>query len=128
MGVERAPEGVLRTADETLTEAYKLLDSGRPFHAHEVFEDAWKASPAGDRREFWRGMAQLAVGVTHAARGNGAGAVSLLRRGASTVRAHADGAPDGLDVDAITGWASESIVRVEAGVPVTLSAPPLGVI
>ncbi|MYS16668.1 DUF309 domain-containing protein, partial [Streptomyces sp. SID4982] len=40
-GVERQPEGVVRSPDETLAEAQELLDGGKPFHAHEVFEDAW---------------------------------------------------------------------------------------
>jgi uncharacterized protein len=83
-GVERAPEGVRRTVAQTLVEAQRLLDAGRPFHAHEVFEDAWKGEP-GPERELWRGLAQLAVGLTHAARGNLAGAASLLRRGADVI-------------------------------------------
>ncbi|MYT22433.1 DUF309 domain-containing protein, partial [Streptomyces sp. SID7760] len=41
-GVERQPEGVVRTPAETVAEAQRLLDAGMPFHAHEVFEDAWK--------------------------------------------------------------------------------------
>ncbi|MBW3703665.1 DUF309 domain-containing protein, partial [Streptomyces griseus] len=41
-GVERQPEGVVRTPAETLREAQRLLGEGKPFHAHEVFEDAWK--------------------------------------------------------------------------------------
>ena len=48
-GEERAPEGVLRTPAESLAEAQRLLDAGRPFHAHEVLEDAWKSAPAGER-------------------------------------------------------------------------------
>ncbi|CAM5400121.1 hypothetical protein SCALM49S_10045 [Streptomyces californicus] len=59
----------------------RLLDEGMPFHAHEVFEDAWKSGPEGER-ELWRGLAQLAVGLTHAARGNITGGPRLLRRGA----------------------------------------------
>lgn len=39
---------------ETLREAQRLLDAGMPFHAHEVFEDAWKSGPE-DERELWRG-------------------------------------------------------------------------
>ncbi|WP_461029159.1 DUF309 domain-containing protein, partial [Streptomyces sparsus] len=61
-GVERQPEGVLRTPEETLAEAQRLLDEGRPFHAHEVFEDAWKSGPAAEE-PLWRALAQLAVGV-----------------------------------------------------------------
>ncbi|MDV9187867.1 DUF309 domain-containing protein, partial [Streptomyces sp. SR27] len=78
-GVPRQPEGVVRAPDETLREAQRLLDAGMPFHAHEVFEDAWKSGPASER-DLWQGLAQLCVGLTHAARGNGPGGARLLRR------------------------------------------------
>lgn len=64
----------------------RLLAEGYPFHAHEVFEAAWK-SVSGPERELWRGLAQIAVGLTHARRGNARGAVALLRRGAGRLRA-----------------------------------------
>lgn len=83
-GVERQPEGVVRGPERTVAEAQALLDAGRPFHAHEVFEDAWKSGPEGERT-LWRGLAQLAVGLTHAARGNTTGGARLLRRGAGAV-------------------------------------------
>src|ERR1700710_283528 len=83
-GVDGQPEGISRTASESLTEAYRLLGEGSPFHAHEVLEDAWKSRPE-DERELWRGLAQLAVGVTHAARGNAVGALRLIERGARNV-------------------------------------------
>ena len=67
-GEERAPEGVVRPPDQALDEAQALLDAGRPFHAHEVLEDAWKSAPDAER-QLWRGLAQLAVGLTHAMRG-----------------------------------------------------------
>src|SRR3712207_8788082 len=57
VGEERAPEGVLRTPERALAEAQELLDVGRPFHAHEVLEDAWKSSPDPER-QLWRGLAQ----------------------------------------------------------------------
>src|SRR5260370_12982698 len=63
-GVERQPEDVSRTPDEALADAQRLFDAGLPFHAHEVLEDAWKAAPPGERA-LWRGLAQLAVGVSH---------------------------------------------------------------
>ncbi|GAA4673553.1 DUF309 domain-containing protein [Streptomyces chumphonensis] len=103
-GVERQPEGVVRSPGESLTEAQRLLDRGRPFHAHEVLEDAWKSGPEGER-ELWRGLAQLAVGVTHAARGNAVGAAALLRRGARSVGPYAAEPPHGVDVAGLVAWA-----------------------
>jgi predicted metal-dependent hydrolase len=79
---------------EALLLAQELIDSGRPFHAHEVLEAAWKAAPAAERG-LWKGLAQLAVGLTHARRANAVGAVALLRRGAEAVGAFGS-ASDGI--------------------------------
>jgi hypothetical protein len=115
-GVERQPEGVVRTPEDTFAEAQALLDAGKPFHAHEVFEDAWKSGPTGERA-LWRGLAQLAVGLTHAARGNTTGGARLLRRGAGAVEQWATGAgqdrPYGMEVAELVAWASELAAVVE---------------
>lgn len=111
-GVARQPEGVVRTPERTVAEAQRLLDAGMPFHAHEVFEDAWKSGPEGDAA-LWRGLAQLAVGLTHAARGNAVGGARLLRRGAGVLAGQ--GGAYGIDVAGLVGWARELAGRVEAG-------------
>ncbi|MBK1784090.1 DUF309 domain-containing protein [Prauserella cavernicola] len=103
-GVERQPEGVTRAPEESLAEAQRLLDEGKPFHAHEVFEDAWKSGPA-DERELWRGLAQLAVGITHAARGNSAGARALLTRGSDNIEPFTAPRPHGIDIAGLREWA-----------------------
>ncbi|SFA93455.1 hypothetical protein SAMN05216266_102301 [Amycolatopsis marina] len=111
-GVERQPEGIERTPQETVREAQRLLEAGMPFHAHEVFEDAWKTGPP-EEEGLWRGMAQLAVGVTHAARGNLPGAASLLRRGADNI-APFRGVAHELDIDGIRRWAEDLAADLEA--------------
>ena len=83
-GVERVPDDLVLGPQESIDEAQRLLDEGMPFHAHEVLEAAWKAAEPA-QRELWRGLAQLAVGLTHLQRGNARGAVALLRRGAAHV-------------------------------------------
>ncbi|CAL9644579.1 DUF309 domain-containing protein [Streptomyces griseomycini] len=118
-GVPRQPEGVVRRPEESVAEAQRLLDEGKPFHAHEVFEDAWKSGPQEDR-ELWRGLAQLAVGLTHAARGNVTGGARLLRRGAGAAEEWAAGAggerrPHGIDLDGVVAWARELAAEVERG-------------
>ncbi|MFI8288335.1 DUF309 domain-containing protein [Streptomyces sp. NPDC085614] len=128
-GVERQPEGVERSPAETLGEAQRLLDAGMPFHAHEVFEDAWKSGPAGER-DLWQGLAQLAVGLTHAARGNATGGARLLRRGADRI-----GAPDpvrqaavyGIDVAGLVSWARELAGRADRVRDAAAEAPRLRV-
>ncbi|MFJ4781537.1 DUF309 domain-containing protein [Streptomyces sp. NPDC088762] len=126
-GVERQPEGVVRSGVETVREAQRLLDAGMPFHAHEVFEDAWKSGPEGEA-PLWRGLAQLAVGLTHSARGNSVGGARLLRRGAAGVEG-LRGETYGIDLPGLVRWARELAGRVEAGGPAVdaaREAPRLG--
>jgi uncharacterized protein len=78
------PDDLVISPEDAAELGARLLAEGRPFHAHEVFEAAWK-SVQGPERELWRGLAQIAVGLTHARRGNASGAVTLLRRGAGHV-------------------------------------------
>ncbi|MFE7752740.1 DUF309 domain-containing protein [Streptomyces sp. NPDC057428] len=111
-GVERQPEGVVRSPGETVREAQRLLDAGMPFHAHEVFEDAWKSGPDAER-ELWRGLAQMAVGLTHSARGNAAGGARLLRRGAGAVEEFRESDPYGIGVAGLIRWALELAGRVD---------------
>ncbi|WP_037780053.1 DUF309 domain-containing protein [Streptomyces sp. HGB0020] len=125
-GVDRQPEGVVRTPDRTVAEAQELLDAGKPFHAHEVFEDAWKSGPE-EERTLWRGLAQLAVGLTHAARGNVTGGARLLRRGAGAVQEWAvesgQPRPYGMDLAGLAGWARALAGEVEnGGAPVDAGA------
>lgn len=104
VGVEGVPEDLALPPDESLAEAQRLLDAGRAFHAHEVLEGTWKAAPEHER-ELWRGLAQLAVGLTHAHRGNATGAARLLERGADRIAGYGDDPPHGIDVAGLVGWA-----------------------
>jgi len=116
VGVERVPDDLVLPPEETVQEAQRLLDAGQPFHAHEVLEAAWKAADAGER-ELWRGLAQVAVGLTHLQRGNARGAVALLQRGAGNVTRWRVGwlgpVPAGLDVDDVVRRAEELASRIE---------------
>ncbi|MEH1015316.1 DUF309 domain-containing protein [Micromonospora sp. CPCC 206060] len=126
-GVPTMPEVPL-PPEQALAEAERLLAAGRPFHAHEVLEGAWKAAPDPER-ELWRGLAQLAVGLTHAARGNGVGASRLLLRAADRIAPYAGAAPHGVPVAALTTWARELAGRIDredpAGLPASVLAPRL---
>lgn len=101
--IEPDPEAL--PPPETLAVAQRLLDAGRAFRAHEVLEAAWKAAPDNER-ELWRGLAQLAVGVTHAQRGNALGSVALLGRAAATLQPYAGQAPFDVAVDELRAWAA----------------------
>jgi hypothetical protein len=92
--------------------AQRLLDADRPFHAHEVLEASWKTSPPAER-ELWKGLAQIAVGLTHARRGNARGAAALLRRGGQRVGGYAGTAPHGIDAGGIARQASGLADRID---------------
>jgi uncharacterized protein len=116
---DRIPDDLVITGRDAAVLADRLLRDGRPFHAHEVLEAAWKTGPPGER-DLWQGLAQIAVGLTHARRGNARGAITLLRRGTERVRA-ADGPgpsgrdphPYGMDVPAVLAAAEDLATRIE---------------
>ena len=60
----------------------------------------WKTGPVAER-DLWQGLAQLCVGLTHAARGNGVGASRLVERAAGRLSAYqlTQGPTYGLDLD-----------------------------
>ena len=75
-------------------------------------------------RDLWQGLAQIAVGLTHARRGNARGAVALLRRGAQRVRAQQDQPgpragpgrehhPYGMDIPAVLAACDDLAARIE---------------
>lgn len=111
-GVAAIPEDFLLSPTESLAEAQRLLDDGMPFHAHEVLEASWKAAP-DQERDLWQGLAQLAVGLTHALRGNNAGAVSVLTRGADHISAYAEQPPYRIDVKGLLDWARTTAARLD---------------
>jgi len=99
-GVEPVSEDPLPPL-ETVRFAQGLLEQGRPFSAHEVFEARWKDAPEVEH-DLWQGLAQLCVGLTHALRGNTTGAERLLERGNGRLERYAaTGGPTyGLDLAA----------------------------
>jgi hypothetical protein len=130
-GAAPGPDEPALPPAEALRRAQALLDEGRPFRAHEVLEACWKVAPAPER-DLWQGLAQVAVGLTHAQRGNSRGAVALLRRGADRVsppgRGLAGGgtAPHGIDAAGVAAAARELADQVErAGLPVSGHAAPV---
>jgi uncharacterized protein len=76
-----APEEAVGSVAEALDHAVRLFDAQRFFEAHEFFEWIWKSDEVRENdRGFWKGVTQVAVGFTHAQRGNANGAVTLLER------------------------------------------------
>jgi uncharacterized protein len=125
-GADRIPDDLVITGRDAAVLASQLLRDGRPFHAHEVLEAAWKTGPPDDR-DLWQGLAQIAVGLTHARRGNARGAVTLIRRGIQRIRARPapdspvpggpvpDGRdqPYGMDIPGVLAAADDLASRIE---------------
>ncbi len=76
-----APEPVDLTNRDAWTLGVDFIDQELPFHAHEIFEQRWKACPAAER-DAWQVLAQWGAALTHQARGNEVGAYRVA------VRAH----------------------------------------
>jgi hypothetical protein len=113
----RVPDDLLLAGADAARLADELLRAGRPFHAHEVLEASWKSGPAGER-DLWQGLAQIAVGLTHAHRGNARGAVALLTRGTQRVRAYqaasaAQDRPYGIDLGAFLAASEALAARID---------------
>jgi uncharacterized protein len=106
------PDGPALPPEAALDLAQELIDSGKAFQAHEVLEACWKAAPASER-ELWKGLAQVAVGLTHAQRGNATGAVTLLRRGAQRVAGYAQSPPHQIGAAAVASFAAELADLIE---------------
>lgn len=118
-GVEPVEETPL-PPQETLDLARRLLSQGRPFAAHEVLEVRWKSCPV-EERELWQGLAQLCVGLTHAARGNHVGAQRPVERAAGRLDEHQLGG------GRRTAWCSPSSSRARVkGCGRTDRITPLG--
>ena len=111
-GVDPVPEEALPPL-AALRFARELLETGRAFAAHEVLEASWKAGPE-EERELWQGLAQLCVGLTHAARGNATGAARLVERGAGRLGGavvKAEYARAGLNLPQVVDWARAALIE-----------------
>ncbi len=119
-GVERVPDRLDLPLAEAVELAQRHLDAGQPFHAHEVLEALWKQRPTSER-DLWQGLAQMAVGLTHAMRGNARGAAALLRRGRDRVAGYT-GDRHGVDLPGVTAAATTLADEIEAAHDVRLDA------
>jgi hypothetical protein len=89
-----------------------------------VFEAVWKHTD-GPASELWRGLAQIAVGITHALRGNEPGATALLRRGADSLVPFMATNPFDVDVDGVRDWATQAAADLDrAHLPPRLRTGP----
>ncbi|KZM69320.1 DUF309 domain-containing protein [Nocardia terpenica] len=116
VGVERIPDDLDLTPEQSLDYAQRLLDDGLAFHAHEVLEAAWKSAPFAERM-LWQGLAQYAVGLTHIQRGNPKGATTLLERAIGRLTA-AGPAPYRIDGPGLIAHAERLLAALAADRPI----------
>lgn len=121
-GESPLPDDLALLPDAALDLAQELIDSGRAFRAHEVLEASWKAAPPAER-DLWQGLAQVAVGLTHAQRGNARGATALLRRGGQRVAGYAGSAPYGIGAADVARFAADLAERIERDGLVAATTP-----
>lgn len=99
--------------DENHRLGMEYLAAGEFFPAHEAWESAWRQSKGTPDEEFFKGLSQLGAGYTHYQRGNPAGAITLLTRGAGRIERH--GAMHrGVDIVRLSGVARAAIAALEA--------------
>lgn len=114
---KREPDEAVDSVAAALEEAVTLFDARRFFEAHEFLEWIWKSDEVPDAdREFWKGVTQVAVGFTHAQRGNAKGAVTLLERACRYLA----GYPSpyyGIDRDALSAAARRMVATIKAAGP-----------
>lgn len=103
------PEG---TPAELMAQGVEHFNRGNYFQAHECWETAWHEAAESDR-DFWQGITQIAVGLTHRGRGNLHGAKTLLRRGIDRAARYGDVHLD-LEVGALVSQAREILDELEA--------------
>ncbi|HET7214683.1 MAG TPA: DUF309 domain-containing protein [Terriglobia bacterium] len=72
--------------EQGIIDGVRLFNSQRYFEAHEALEAVWLTATGG-RRTLLQGLIQVAAAFHHQARGNRAGARSLLRKGRSKLEA-----------------------------------------
>ena len=68
-GVE-APVATHLNLPEHYLEGVQLFNAGQYWHAHEAWEDAWKAEQDATHRLFYKGIIQTAAALVHWQRGN----------------------------------------------------------
>ncbi len=109
------PERACASFDEGLRKAGELFDEARFYEAHEFFEYLWKSKDARPSdRDFWRALAQVAVGYCHLQRGNPRGALTLLERAVAGLSPYPT-PHHGIDTAALAGQARDTLRQLQAG-------------
>ena len=100
-------------ADETFRRAVALFNGVRYWHAHEAWEELWRAAP-DEERDFYQGLIQVAAGLLHLQRRNARGARNKLLEGLAKLRPYQP-AHRGIFVNELVGKAQLMLEDLESG-------------
>ncbi len=93
-------------------EGIRRFNAGFYFEAHDLLEEVW-IERGGLERQFYQGLIQVAVGLYKIAGGNQGGAVSLLRKGLTKLRAARELATP-IDLERLIAETAAVLARVQA--------------
>ncbi len=100
-------------AEETFRRGVALFNGVRYWHAHEAWEELWRAAPEEDR-DFYQGLIQLAAGLLHLQRRNARGARNKLREGLEKLRPFMP-THRGIFVNELVNKAQRTLNELESG-------------
>jgi predicted metal-dependent hydrolase len=109
----RTPALDRETADETFRRGVSLFNGVRYWHAHEAWEELWRAA-ADEDRDFYQGLIQIAAGLLHLQRRNARGARNKLGEGIDKLRAYIP-THRGIFVNELVRRAQQTLEELESG-------------
>jgi predicted metal-dependent hydrolase len=109
----RTPPLEPERADELFRRGVALFNGVRYWHAHEAWEELWRAAPDDDR-DFYQGLIQVAAGLLHLQRRNARGARNKLSEGLVKLRRFTP-TYQGIFVNELVGVVQRTLDDLEAG-------------
>ena len=100
-------------AEEIFRRGVSLFNGVRYWHAHEAWEELWRAAP-DEERDFYQGLIQVAAGLLHLQRRNARGARNKLREGLDKLRAYTP-THRGIFVNELIGKAERTLEDLDGG-------------
>jgi hypothetical protein len=110
----RTPPIPAEAAEELFRRGISLFNGVRYWHAHEAWEELWRAA-RDEERDFYQGLIQVAAGLLHLQRRNLRGARNKLREGIARLRGYVP-SHRGIFVNELVGRADRILEDLDAGV------------
>jgi predicted metal-dependent hydrolase len=101
-------------AEELFRRGVSLFNGVRYWHAHEAWEELWRAAP-DEERDFYQGLIQVAAGLLHLQRRNMRGARNKLAEGLARLRPYQP-THRGIFVNELVGKGERTLEDLQAGI------------